>query len=45
MKNTEIMAQITFAYTQLPEDVRQDSTEAFKYVIEMLKKEIQKEGV
>lgn len=39
MNNTEVMAQIMFAFTQLPEDVRKDSTEAFKYVIEMLKKE------
>ena len=44
MNNTEVMAQIMFAFTQLPEDVRKDSTEAFKYVIEMLKKETQKEG-
>lgn len=33
MNNTEVMAQIMFAFTQLPEDVRKDSTEAFKYVI------------
>lgn len=44
MKNTEVMAQITFAFTQLPEDVRKDSTEAFKYVINMLKNEDQEEG-
>ena len=44
MNNTEVMAQIMFAFTQLPEDVRKDSTEAFKYVIEMLEKETQKEG-
>ena len=46
MKNADVMAQIMFAFTQLPENVRQDEniTKAFKCVIEMLKAEIKKEG-
>lgn len=46
MNNTDVMAQIMFAFTQLPDDVRHDEniTKAFKSVIEMLKAEIKKEG-
>ena len=46
MNNTEVMAQIMFAFSKLPDDVRHDEdiTEAFKCVIEMLQVEIKKEG-
>lgn len=41
MKKTEVMAQILFAFSKLPESVKNDEEckAAFKYVIEMLKKQ------
>lgn len=46
MNNTDVMAQIMFAFSKLPDDVRHDEniTKAFKCVIEMLAVEIKKEG-
>ena len=39
MKNTDVIATLLFAFTQLPDPVREDCSEAFKHVINILKKE------
>lgn len=44
MNKEEVFAQLMIAFTNLPENVRKETEGAFKYVIEMLKNEDQKEG-
>lgn len=44
MSKEEVFAQIMVAYTQLPENVRKETAEAFKYVLEMLRKKGEQDG-
>ena len=44
MSREEVFAQLMIAFTSLPENVRNETEGAFKYVIEMLKKEGEQDG-